>query len=338
MAERTTFGALGAVIVSETGVRTTPLARSLLLNETTSTGSTNVSLTGLSVTAAIGVLSVGKSISLTGVSANTAIGVLSFGASVTGVAATANIGLPVPNISISLTGVAATAAVGTIVFEEDVNIPLIGVASTGTLGTLVSEIDYTIPSGVQINTSIGTPSLEVSFVVGQQANTGLGIPTASLEVDIIVTGVGAKASIGTPLTNIRTGNQIVMSGRQANAAIGHPSTAVSALFQGMSVSTFIGTPSVISYNGSMQFNDLMVEEGLTIPPDSMVSLRWSDTDGQSWNDPVHRSLGETGDYLRNLQWQRMGMARRGRVYELSWSSPIPTCLLGTSLRFNTGRS
>ncbi|PYE21334.1 hypothetical protein C7410_115177 [Paraburkholderia silvatlantica] len=58
-----------------------------------------------------------------------------------------------------------------------------------------------------------------------------------------------------------------------------------------------------------------------------VSLRWSDTRGVSWGNPVMRSLGMEGEYLKSVQWRRLGMAR-DRVFELSWSAPCKTALLG----------
>jgi len=58
-----------------------------------------------------------------------------------------------------------------------------------------------------------------------------------------------------------------------------------------------------------------------------VFLRWSDTRGLSWGNAVQRSLGTEGQYLTSVQWRRLGMAR-DRVFELSWSAPCKTALLG----------
>jgi hypothetical protein len=58
-----------------------------------------------------------------------------------------------------------------------------------------------------------------------------------------------------------------------------------------------------------------------------VSLRWSDTRGKSWGNPVIRQLGKEGEFLISVQWRRLGMAR-DRVFELSWSAPCKTALLG----------
>lgn len=59
----------------------------------------------------------------------------------------------------------------------------------------------------------------------------------------------------------------------------------------------------------------------------IVSLRWSDTKGASWSNPVEQSLGKRGQYLTNINWNRLGMAHN-RVFELSWSSNCQASLNG----------
>lgn len=61
-----------------------------------------------------------------------------------------------------------------------------------------------------------------------------------------------------------------------------------------------------------------------------ASLRWSDTKGASWGNPVMQSMGAGGQYLTSMQWRRLGMAR-DRVYELSWSINARTALNGAFL-------
>jgi hypothetical protein len=58
-----------------------------------------------------------------------------------------------------------------------------------------------------------------------------------------------------------------------------------------------------------------------------VFLRWSDTRGRSWGNAIEGSLGMEGEYIKSIQFQRLGMAR-DRVFELSWSAPCKTALLG----------
>lgn len=56
-------------------------------------------------------------------------------------------------------------------------------------------------------------------------------------------------------------------------------------------------------------------------------LRWSDTRGKSWGNAIETSLGLEGEYIKSLQFQRLGMAR-DRVFEIWWSAPVRTALSG----------
>lgn len=70
--------------------------------------------------------------------------------------------------------------------------------------------------------------------------------------------------------------------------------------------------------------------GADLPEPPQVSLRWSDDRGHTFGSPVLIDGGGTGEYLRTLQWQRLGMAR-DRVFEISWSTPWPVALQGAWL-------
>jgi hypothetical protein len=77
-----------------------------------------------------------------------------------------------------------------------------------------------------------------------------------------------------------------------------------------------------------------------LPPvksEPMVSLRWSDTRGASWGNPVMQSLGSAGEYPTSIQFQRLGMAR-DRVFELSWSAPARTALNGAFISKKKNRT
>lgn len=63
------------------------------------------------------------------------------------------------------------------------------------------------------------------------------------------------------------------------------------------------------------------------PGDDQVFLSWSDDRGRSFGNPVGTTLGTTGNYLVQPQWQRCGMAR-SRIYALEWACAAPTALLG----------
>lgn len=78
--------------------------------------------------------------------------------------------------------------------------------------------------------------------------------------------------------------------------------------------------------------DMRVGDGLPSTLEKpMVSLRWSNDGGRSWGNPVMRDFGGTGQYLRNVEFNRLGYARN-RVYEVSYSAPVPCELSGLYLK------
>lgn len=83
--------------------------------------------------------------------------------------------------------------------------------------------------------------------------------------------------------------------------------------------------------------DTGVTPGIMTDEEPLVSLRWSDTRGNSWGSPITSGMGATGQYLRNIQFQRLGMAR-DRVFELFWSSPVVTALNGAFCDFSRVRT
>lgn len=76
----------------------------------------------------------------------------------------------------------------------------------------------------------------------------------------------------------------------------------------------------------------------TTEPDvtPQVSLRWSDNRGASYGDAVIQPAGAGGDYIAQVSWPRLGMAR-DRVFELSWSSAFKTALNGAFIEFNKSK-
>lgn len=67
---------------------------------------------------------------------------------------------------------------------------------------------------------------------------------------------------------------------------------------------------------------------------SQIFLIWSDDRGHSWGNPVGQPIGQTGEYLTTVQYQRLGYAR-DRVFKLEWSVPVATALLGAYLEVDT---
>lgn len=113
-----------------------------------------------------------------------------------------------------------------------------------------------------------------------------------------VDGEGPNTNGTYPITRIRSWPALINEGRR----VSHQS--------------FIADMEV-----GMDNNDL---DG-TNPP--LVSLRWSDDRGRTYGNALEQNLGEQGDYLAQPSWNRLGMSR-GRVYELSWSTPTVTALNG----------
>ena len=74
-------------------------------------------------------------------------------------------------------------------------------------------------------------------------------------------------------------------------------------------------------------NDLTVDvPGIVVSPPS-VRLRWSDTKGETWNNPLVQTLGVGGDYDVDVSWRQLGISR-DRVNEVSWTEPAPIILTG----------
>jgi uncharacterized membrane protein len=94
--------------------------------------------------------------------------------------------------------------------------------------------------------------------------------------------------------------------------------------------TFQGEALGISPDGTLIWGD---GDAPAAPPAAavlnppMVFLSWSDDRGHAFGSPVGQSLGAGGEYLKSVQWQRLGMAR-DRVFTLEWSSPVQTVLQG----------
>ncbi|MEK9723025.1 MAG: PKD domain-containing protein [Rhodospirillaceae bacterium] len=61
--------------------------------------------------------------------------------------------------------------------------------------------------------------------------------------------------------------------------------------------------------------------------DPQVMLRVSNDGGKTWITEQWRSAGKTGEYLRRVRWNRLGVARR-RVFEVIVTDPIAWKLTG----------
>lgn len=80
--------------------------------------------------------------------------------------------------------------------------------------------------------------------------------------------------------------------------------------------------------------DLGTVDGSTDQNPPKISLRWSDDRGRTYGNYVQQSLGGIGEYLTNAQFRRLGLGR-DRVFELSWSVPTKTVLMGAFLTMHS---
>lgn len=83
-----------------------------------------------------------------------------------------------------------------------------------------------------------------------------------------------------------------------------------------------------------------MECGQGLPGDTAepeIRLRWSDDRGFSWGNYTTDTLGKAGVYKHVIQFQRLGYAR-DRVFELSWSAPVKTALIGAYIDLKSART
>ena len=62
----------------------------------------------------------------------------------------------------------------------------------------------------------------------------------------------------------------------------------------------------------------------------MLTLEISNDKGKTWIELPMQSMGREGEYLVQMVWHRLGMAR-DRVFRASWSEPVFTALQGAWL-------
>jgi len=113
----------------------------------------------------------------------------------------------------------------------------------------------------------------------------------------------------------------------------------------MEVGRAVGAMTQISYTlateggaliGTETGAILLAAEGASAQPPAL-SLRYSDTRGAMWSDPITDDLGASGDFLKSIQFQRLGMAR-DRVFELFWSGDVKTALNGAFIETTVAKS
>lgn len=250
---------------------------------------------------------------------------------ITGVAATGQVGTFTPWIEPgTLTGVQATGQVGVVSPAVNDTIGITGVQATGQVGNLIPEPEGSV-SGVEADTAVGslTPLVEPGTLSGVSAVTSVGtLDVAGGHAGL--TGVQALAQIGNLLTNVspnRTEGTIIGVQAQGQPGTLHQIEISAGGLVGVQAIGEVGTPRGLVSAGGLTMTSLNVTTSPGVAPQGQVSLRYSDTGGASWGDPIIQPLGATGRTRTVPQWRQLGIARN-RVYEISWSTSQATALTG----------
>lgn len=94
-----------------------------------------------------------------------------------------------------------------------------------------------------------------------------------------------------------------------------------------------GFPHLIKDANRLQYRRLILNMDPGLAPELLtsdspeVSLRYSDTRGASWGNPVIKPVGATGQYATTITWWQLGQGR-DRVFEVFWDFPYETALTG----------
>lgn len=94
-------------------------------------------------------------------------------------------------------------------------------------------------------------------------------------------------------------------------------------------------PHILDDGSRIRYDQFIVDIEVGTITDSSnpeVSLRWSDTRGKSYGNPIKQSMGKTGEYIQSIQFNRLGIAR-DRVFEVSWSCNLETTMNGAFIDF-----
>jgi hypothetical protein len=99
-------------------------------------------------------------------------------------------------------------------------------------------------------------------------------------------------------------------------------------------------PHMLNDGKRVTFNSFIVDlqtGTIDIDENPLITLRWSDDRGVTYSNGVTQTAGRTGDYLTQVNYNRLGMAR-DRVFEVSWSAPFRTALNGAFVEFKVNRT
>ena len=72
----------------------------------------------------------------------------------------------------------------------------------------------------------------------------------------------------------------------------------------------------------------------------VMMMRYSDNGGRRWSNVRHAPLGRAGQYWRRCKWERCyakgATDGRSRVWEVSWTDPVITGILGAVAQADAG--
>lgn len=87
--------------------------------------------------------------------------------------------------------------------------------------------------------------------------------------------------------------------------------------------------------GSLAMDDVIaIDQTRHEVAGSQIFLDWSDDRGHRFGSPVGQPIGQTGEYLTSVQWQRLSYGR-DRIFRLTWSVPVATALQGAFIEVDT---
>ncbi|MFM7012464.1 MAG: hypothetical protein ACKO0Z_24575 [Betaproteobacteria bacterium] len=79
--------------------------------------------------------------------------------------------------------------------------------------------------------------------------------------------------------------------------------------------------------------EMMFEAGVgtLATPAPQVMLKWSDDNGKSWSNEIWRNLGAQGGYGTRTIWNRLGKAKKHRIYKWAISDSVRRTLIDATL-------
>ena len=131
----------------------------------------------------------------------------------------------------------------------------------------------------------------------------------------------AFTDMGAPIVRIRTLPHVISDGRRVSC-----NRLVIDLQTGTMSSVYNQQTIREDFDASFSFDFGRITRGAQ----SRIFVRWSDDRGATFGNAISQDIGGAGDYARSLVFHRLGMSR-DRVFEISWSSPLPTALNGAFL-------